>query len=1332
MCRWAVVMSAPNTDDVLLADIVTRPLRSVIRQSFACQERAKMPQGQLPNAAYQQSTLNGDGYGVGWYMRRQERDPVPCVFVSTKPAWNDINLENLAEKTRSPLIFTHLRAAGPGTPIGENMCHPFRAGCFLWMHNGCLVDWSRTQRRFLGMLDDDSFQLAMLHGGIDSVVAFGLFLTHLTAANPGKHWLDHYSPGELVEAMDQTIGAINSVHRSMGVEGGSLMNFVVADGNVVIATRAMDGGGEAGSSVASDQSSNSGERSTTSPPLPPLLAPADGPQGPRKESYHAAERREAASLYLSTGSRWVCSGQTTAGGDYRMAQHDKSVGKLVISSEPLNEQRQEWVPIPTNHTVVCVPRDRHIDVLSVPIRSATRIPSTAPGFRSVLDLLCLDHTARPHPALPSSPTCETERDVEQPCPASSSQGAVTLCGHTESVTCMLSCCGGRVLVTGAQDGQIRFWSLPLGVCCAERKHAGPVLALARDDGGRGVLLEAEGVQQEVGGMPPLLISSSNNELRIWCMASVYENAQRPDGGGDGAWEVSCLFIIRFTPSQGRLLALWGDAEELWLGFQTGAIVRAQLKPHWDSLRRLQSRSRSMHHRAVNLQEISPLGQETNNPCMSRRFTVERCFSWLSGRARLPGELGAGAGLVDGHFGPVYAFCKASNGELASAGGDGRILLWAVGDGPCSDATPEPLLGHSAAVFTVSAAGRHHIVSGSSDGTIRHWHVASRSCTRTIQQAALQGAVQSVAVVGDWVLLNAGDYCLAAWSLSQPGERNLIDLRTPAGAQSERGPTLIYSVETPHHCRLAIAGADSGVVCLTDAPCGVNPDSPQVIVGEGGPGSFLPSVSVRPMDATTRLMRQLQTLVAMRTVTSDHIQCERAAQWIGARIEAMGATVKLFRGEGENPIVLGRLGFAKDRPTVLLYGHYDVVPPGDDEWCLSNGAALNPWVLATHEGCLYGRGVSDNKGPLLAQLAAVQRLQATGQGRVPCNIFFLYEGDGETSRITHIKAALALARDQGWLDGVAAAVSCNSSWSTDDRPSICVGSRGQIDIEVSVTSPEMGVVPFGTDALSGCNAPVHDILAVCGQLVDAGGLITVPDIYEGVGTLTAADEQAVLEAAKCAEAASVAHLAPGRVPPRADGWQRPAAEVIRRSWHEPALSVANVRVVEGRQAGTGGECRRSGAQKAFATVTLRTVPRQSAEVCVKRLESHLRHEFARRRSPNQMALRCVQMHPWWQFGEDTGLITAAEAALRGVWGCEPLRVREGASLRVLPLLQSTLDVPCLLLPLGQASDGAHLPNERMRSQNLLRGVDVIAALLSRLGSDESPSRQARPCQELGSG
>lgn len=209
MCRFLAYMGRK----ILLAELLTRPGNSLIKQSYKSMERAE--------------PLNGDGFGVGWYA--PEADPTPCVFTSLTPAWNNRNLRRLAEKVSTSCLFAHVRAAPPDSLVSEVNCHPFQYGRFLWMHNGASAQFPAIKRRLRESLRDDLYNL--VQGTTDSEHAFAVFLNRI--ADP----MANYSPEVLRRALVETIRQLETWNREAGITQPSYYNFALTDGNTVLATR---------------------------------------------------------------------------------------------------------------------------------------------------------------------------------------------------------------------------------------------------------------------------------------------------------------------------------------------------------------------------------------------------------------------------------------------------------------------------------------------------------------------------------------------------------------------------------------------------------------------------------------------------------------------------------------------------------------------------------------------------------------------------------------------------------------------------------------------------------------------------------------------------------------------------------------------------------------------------------------------------------------------------------------------------------------------------------------------------------------------------------------
>jgi predicted glutamine amidotransferase len=231
--------------------------------------------------------LNGDGFGVGWYA--PENSPTPCIFTSITPAWSNDNLRRLSEHVKSPCFFAHIRAASPGMKVSELNCHPFQHGRYLWMHNGTIQGFWQVRRRLRESLPDDLYNT--IEGTTDSEHAFAVFLNLL-----GDIERQH-TAREIGAALVKTIRQLELWTAESGSTAPSYYNFAVTDGRNIAAIR-----------YVSD----------------PIVEPA--------------------SLYFASGKKYEC-----AAGECRLVECDPRERAVVIASERLSEDTDNWVRVAPNH-----------------------------------------------------------------------------------------------------------------------------------------------------------------------------------------------------------------------------------------------------------------------------------------------------------------------------------------------------------------------------------------------------------------------------------------------------------------------------------------------------------------------------------------------------------------------------------------------------------------------------------------------------------------------------------------------------------------------------------------------------------------------------------------------------------------------------------------------------------------------------------------------------------------------------------------------------------------------------------------------------------------------
>lgn len=195
MCRWLAYTGAP----IVLTDVLYTPVHSLIDQSLHSELGAE--------------TTNGDGFGVGWY----DAAPVPGVFRSIEPAWNDQNLRELAGHISSRLFFAHIRAA-VGSAVQQTNCHPFRQGRWLFMHNGLIDGFAAIKRDLVLAVDESLFP--EIKGTADTEVLFYLALTFGLQDDPP-------------EAVARAIGFVEARGRARGVEYPFQGTIATTDGETM-------------------------------------------------------------------------------------------------------------------------------------------------------------------------------------------------------------------------------------------------------------------------------------------------------------------------------------------------------------------------------------------------------------------------------------------------------------------------------------------------------------------------------------------------------------------------------------------------------------------------------------------------------------------------------------------------------------------------------------------------------------------------------------------------------------------------------------------------------------------------------------------------------------------------------------------------------------------------------------------------------------------------------------------------------------------------------------------------------------------------------------------
>jgi predicted glutamine amidotransferase len=262
---------------IIIDKLLYQPKNSLINQSISAKEL--------------EEPLNGDGFGIGWYVPEVNYEPV--TFVSVNPAWSNRNLRNLAPKIRTECFIAHVRAASVGE-VSESNCHPFQHGNLLMMHNGGVENFQAIKRGLREPLTDELYN--WIKGQTDSEHIFAYLLHYLYSHH------EVISPEAVIDAFEHTFAFLKKLMAEKGIHEPAYLNMVVTNGLFLVGTR-----------------------------------------------YVTDRREEPLTLYYTEGGRYVCEN-----GVCRMLEPSEYEEAVLVVSEKLTETK-DWKEIPPNHFVVVSP-----------------------------------------------------------------------------------------------------------------------------------------------------------------------------------------------------------------------------------------------------------------------------------------------------------------------------------------------------------------------------------------------------------------------------------------------------------------------------------------------------------------------------------------------------------------------------------------------------------------------------------------------------------------------------------------------------------------------------------------------------------------------------------------------------------------------------------------------------------------------------------------------------------------------------------------------------------------------------------------------------------------
>jgi acetylornithine deacetylase/succinyl-diaminopimelate desuccinylase-like protein len=425
---------------------------------------------------------------------------------------------------------------------------------------------------------------------------------------------------------------------------------------------------------------------------------------------------------------------------------------------------------------------------------------------------------------------------------------------------------------------------------------------------------------------------------------------------------------------------------------------------------------------------------------------------------------------------------------------------------------------------------------------------------------------------------------------------------------------------------------------------------------------------------------------------------RCARWLATHLHEIGLErVRLIPTRG-NPIVYASWQRAPERPTLIIYGHYDVLP-GEPlrEWRTS------PFTPTIKNNNLHARGAADDKGQLFAHVKAVEAYLKTGS-TLPLNIKCIFEGEEE---IGSPNLHSFVARNKHALRAHAAVIS-DTRMLAPDRPAISYAQRGGLRAELEIAGP-----PYQLHSGVFGGAVHNPALALCdiiSGLHDDQGRITIPGFYDDVRVWSEKErafmarsgpsDQEILRNAKVTQ-----------------GWGEEGYSLYERTTMRPDVGVNGI---VGGHAGPG--VKGVIPTRALAKVSFRLVPDQDPQ-----LVAQLFREYIARVTPPTVrsTVRITSPVAPALVNRKHPAVQAAALAYKKGFGTLPVFVRSGGSIPVVNTFQEILGIPAVLMGFGLPDDHIHGPNEKFHLPIFYQAIETsiwYLALASRLRGDARPALQ----------
>ncbi|CUM64556.1 uncharacterized protein PRCAT00002163001 [Priceomyces carsonii] len=899
--------------------------------------------------------------------------------------------------------------------------------------------------------------------------------------------------------------------------------------------------------------------------------------------------------------------------------------------------------------------------------------------------------------------------------------------HTHSILCVLAAPSKKVLFCGTQDSKLLIfdmenYNLKFEINCGHMDNTASILCLALSDDEN-----------------HLFSAGSNSLVSAWDVSSV---------NSKNDCSIVCTHIVYSALDIGDIFSIaWSQSlSTLFIGAQNASILWCQLDLAEEKKDETGSTMERLPHlRYDKFFDSKGPGGLTNFSQTKYKLTDRAKKHDFVHDPKLV-EVGHNDLIRFAHYGYVYCmeifdtssekydflcnYSGAYKNILISCGGDGVVNIFGVNGGLNITISKLKSLDNLESILSMTVQNSY-LYLGLCDSSLKVWDLMTLQLIRSFEFTSDSDTDAENRTTYDEVLsLGICNDCIfKASNLGGLIKFSLKRYTAPVPPDDEKGNNnhlseeLVSSVvvytedETYNHlfnssyclengAVLAIKIFTSGLstyllsgghksLCLWDITSVAGNDTFQNVSNPMAAESFDQDLSNGDLINSLRQFISFRTILKCPTLyLEDSRQC---AQFLTKLFITLGSSqTKLLPVTNGNPVVYAKFSKntkeekdeinSKRNARILWYAHYDVVDAEseDDSW------STDPFTLVAKDGNVYARGVSDNKAPTLAAMYAVSELHL--KGKLSCDVVFVVEGEEECGSIGFqnvINENKALIGNIDWV------LLSNSYWIDDETPCLNYGLRGVINASITVESDK-------PDRHSGVDGGVlreltMDLIHVLSQLTDPKtGKINLEGFYDDILPLTEREIDIYRNIEKAASSKDIVDQ---------------DLKTLIAKWRDPSLTIHKIQV-------SGPNNNTVIPKVAKASVSMRIVPNQDIEKIKALLINFVNERFNDLGSENHLLINIFhEAEPW--LGDPSNLVyQILYEKIKEHWGPkapDPLFIREGGSIPSVRFLEKCFDAPAAQIPCGQASDNAHLKDEKLRLLNLFKLRSILTDSFEEIGN-----------------